>query len=282
MANSSEQKSLVFSPLSAQIVLTQTAEGASNRTLSQLVTALHLPKKRCVTQEAIRQLNLNISTDNLKLQSANKLYIAKNYKVLESFVEVSKEIYKAEIQNVDFSENEDTAQLINKWIEQHTNNKIRNLISPNSLSSFTRLVLVNALYLNAKWTTPFQKRLTSNGTFHLNNGSTINVQMMHSNTHGSSSYNYLNSSKLKAAFLRLGFLDSNLTMTYILPDVNKGIKEIENNLEEYLEPQNYSIQRVAVALPKFEITSDVINLQSILEQVSLLFILLQYMSFIYS
>lgn len=267
LASTTEQ-SIIFSSLSAQIVLGQTTEGARNQTLRQLVKVLHLPNK-CLWHSAVEQLNLNISLDDLKLLSANKLFIAENYPILDSFLSVSKEVYNSEIEHLDFGNNEAAANTINAWVEAHTNNKIKNLVSANSLSSATRLVLVNALYLNAKWESPFQTALTWADDFYLNNGSTIEVQMMHSSSSGGSSYKYFSSSKLDAKFLQMDFLSTNLSMTFVLPNTIGGIELIEDNLAECLAPQNYSYQRVSVAIPKFEITSDSMDFTSILVEVSI-------------
>lgn len=79
---------------------------------------------------------------------ANKVFFNSNLK-LSKFV---KENFDQEIQSMDFvHEVEKSRQEINHWVESKTNNKIKDLIAPNSINSFTNIVLVNAIYLQAKW-----------------------------------------------------------------------------------------------------------------------------------
>lgn len=198
---------------------------------------------------------------------ANKIYVAKNFSVLPSYLRIAKEIYKAGIQNVNFADNKGTANLINRWVEDQTNKKIQNLVSPGSLSASTKLVLVNTIYLNAKWVIPFPTYLTDISTFHLRHGSTKNVSMMRSNDERGSVYKYLNSSELGATFLQMDFQQSNLSMTFVLPNKGKYLEDIESNVEDYLEPLNYTKTRVSVAIPRFEINSGSMNLVDYLKKV---------------
>ncbi|MDG2614590.1 serpin family protein, partial [Vibrio parahaemolyticus] len=47
-------------------------------------------------------------------------------------------------------------KLINTWVAENTNHKIRKLL--DSLPSDTRLVLLNAVYLSAKWKITFEPK----------------------------------------------------------------------------------------------------------------------------
>ena len=49
----------------------------------------------------------------------------------------------------------------------------------DQLDPATRLVLANAIYLNADWQTPFAKNPTTNTTFTHADGTTVAVPMMH-------------------------------------------------------------------------------------------------------
>ena len=56
------------------------------------------------------------------------------------------EFSRATPETVDFSKSEVTRSRINTWVENQTNNKIKDLIAAGALTSQTKLVLVNAIY----------------------------------------------------------------------------------------------------------------------------------------
>ena len=66
---------------------------------------------------------------------------------------------------MDFGQPQTASHEINAWVEKQTNGKIKNLISPQSLNSLTRLVLVNAIYFKGTWVRPFKNIVTQEQTF---------------------------------------------------------------------------------------------------------------------
>lgn len=84
---------------------------------------------------------LNEKTDAYQLRTANRLYANTGFKVLEEFVNILAKQYQSEFQQVNFAKNsEEARQAINKWVEDVTNNKIKNLLAPQVLNENTRLV----------------------------------------------------------------------------------------------------------------------------------------------
>lgn len=55
---------------------------------------------------------------------------------------------------------------------------ISDLLGEGTVDQLTRLVLVNALYFNGHWKTPFPESGTHHRLFHKSDGSTISVPMM--------------------------------------------------------------------------------------------------------
>lgn len=58
---------------------------------------------------------------------------------------------------------------------------ISDLLAKGTVDELTRLVLVNALYFNGQWKTPFLEASTHQRLFHKSDGSTISVPMMAQN-----------------------------------------------------------------------------------------------------
>lgn len=55
---------------------------------------------------------------------------------------------------------------------------ISDLLDEGAVDELTRLVLVNALYFNGQWKTPFPESGTHHRLFHKSDGSTASVSMM--------------------------------------------------------------------------------------------------------
>ena len=65
---------------------------------------------------------------------------------------------------------EESRVTINNWIAEETEDKIKDLIPRDVIDSFTRFVLTNAMYFNAKWFWPFYLGDTKEGPFNLLDG----------------------------------------------------------------------------------------------------------------
>ena len=88
--------------------------------------------------------------------------------------------FLAEPVGMDFGRAVQSASAINQWVEEQTNKKIQDLISPGSISPMTKLVLVNAIYFKADWDVKFDKSKTKKGDFHVSPTQTVQTDMMFS------------------------------------------------------------------------------------------------------
>lgn len=90
-----ETGNFIVSPLSAEVVLALTNEGAKGDTAAELVAGISLPSSKEKTQKAIKSLlpNLKRSSEGLKLLSANKIYIDKGLKLEDDFKTVATTVY---------------------------------------------------------------------------------------------------------------------------------------------------------------------------------------------
>lgn len=153
---SKEDGNVFFSPLSVHTVLSLLSQGAEKDTLSQLNYALN------VTHDDAKEGYKSVmsSVNNIKdvvLHIANKVYVKDSYKLNKNFEDVARSNYFSEVEGVNFAEAANAAAKINNWVEQKTNNKIKDLIKPDDLDALTRLVLVNAIYFKGDWLHQFKK-----------------------------------------------------------------------------------------------------------------------------
>lgn len=85
------------------------------------------------------------------------------------------------VERVDFAGSADAARLaINAAVEEQTAGKIADLLARGTVNELTRLVLVNALYLKARWEQEFPETSTRKDAFYPEiPGSSAYVDMMH-------------------------------------------------------------------------------------------------------
>jgi serpin B len=179
-----------------------------------------------------------------------------NYSVKKSFNEVATKSFASEAQSLDFAQNEQSAATINKWVEDNTNNKIKDLISKDSLDASTTMVLVNAIYFKGFWTYQFDPKHTFKAPFYLNEQDTVEVDFMKVKKH----FKYGALPELDATAIELPYKDSDISMLIILPNSKTGLSALEGKLNTFdlgeVCSKLYS-QEVNVELPKFKIEFDI-------------------------
>ncbi len=88
------------------------------------------------------------------------------------------ESFGAEIENVDFAENEKAADKINGWVNKKTHQMIPTIVDKDKLGAATAAVLVNTVYFESAWSedwyVPEEKEKFTNA-----DGSTVNTELMY-------------------------------------------------------------------------------------------------------
>jgi serpin B len=248
---------LFFSPASISMALAMTYVGAAENTESQMAKTLHFEMPRVQLDEQMRALRTSWNTKEKKqgfrLDVANRLWGQDGYHFLPEFLRVTRTDYGAELGQLDFrSEAEKARQTINAWVEDHTGQKITNLIpSPEALKD-ARLVLTNAVYFKGEWQEPFDKGWTKNEDFHVSADRKIKAPMMHKQD----DFRYAHVDGLQVLELRYG--DESLSMVVLLPEKVGKLNQLEENLTTAnLQKWTESLdsEEVIVYLPKFKTTS---------------------------
>ncbi|XP_057662754.1 antichymotrypsin-2-like [Diorhabda carinulata] len=246
---------IIFSPFSAATVLSLASEGAKNVTKSELIEALHLSAESEKNQEAFKQLlpKLSIQTPYVSLLSANKIYADDGVTLEDAFKKIAVNIYRSDVENVKFAENIEAAIRINRWVEDQTRRKIKNLIESDEINADTVLVLVNALYLRADWFHPFTKSSTHPQKFYRTTSDFKEVDMMHN----VALFGYYENTELNTRFINLRFKYEGLSMVIALHNEIEGITTLQDNLEEVFKSQPWKPEFVDLKLPKFSISSSI-------------------------
>ena len=161
----------------------------------------------------------------------------------------------AEANVLDFSKNVEAAEIINTWIEEQTNDKIKDMIKSDMLSDITKLVLTNAIYFKGLWEKQFDPDATYETDFEITNDQTVKIDMM-SYTGDDSTFNYTETEDLQ--ILELQYQGNDLSMIILLPKENnisiaesalnaKNLTNWRNDLEE---------NEIIVKIPKFKFKTE--------------------------
>jgi serpin B len=250
---------LFFSPYSISNALAMTAAGARGETLDQMTKTLRLEvdqaKRDLAFQGLIDALNGKPEDRTFQLSVANALWGQKGYHFLPEFLKLTETNYRAGLRQVDFAgDSEKARQTINHWVEEKTQDKIKDLLAPGVIDGATRLVLTNAIYFKAAWARQFSESATTKEDFRLPGEKKIaNVPMMHRML----PFTYVDEETFQA--IDLPYEGEQLSMVVILPKKVDGLAALEKelsaaNLAKWHEKRKTG--PVELTLPRFKMTAE--------------------------
>ncbi|KAH7941223.1 hypothetical protein HPB49_011143 [Dermacentor silvarum] len=159
---------IFFSPFSISAAPSMALAGARDTTAQQLADVLR------VTGAEVRQQfwgllsKLGGLAPDVKLHVANRMYSEQTFPVLESYLSRLRGSYNATIESVDFRNRyEEVRRLVNTWVEEVTESKIKDLLPDDSVDAVTTLIIVNAIYLKGTWDSHFPPKSTCRMSFRL-------------------------------------------------------------------------------------------------------------------
>ena len=218
-------KNLFFSPTSISVALAMTAAGAHGPTQSEMANVLHLDadlaEAHAHYHQLLEQWNAEGEKRAYQLRVANRLWGQKGYPIRPEFLALTRQQYGAEMLLLDFAQSKAASQEINRWVEQQTNGKIKDLIPPGSLDAMTRLVLTNAVYFKGDWVQPFDKKNTKEEDFAFSAEGKVKVPLMHQQK----KLGYAEEETFQV--LELPYAGRELSMVVLLPKEVDGLPELE-------------------------------------------------------
>ena len=250
---------IFVSPLSISAALAMTYLGARGDTASMMKKVLRLEAlSDADLHAAFGEIltALNESNAPYTLRTASRLFVSRQHKFLDDFVAATRRHYGAEAALSDFVGDPDGTRLqINKWVEEQTAEKIKDLLPNGSIDSLTALVLVNAVYFKGDWATKFDSRGTHDSEFIVNAQNTVNVKMMFRHD----KYRLCVDSTIDCQILQLPYVSDRLAMVVLLPRQLDGLESLEKNLTaDRLQQALRAVSsarpvEVDVSLPKFRL-----------------------------
>lgn len=214
---------LVFSPASIGAALQMTLCGARGDTAAELAAALRLSGP----QDAADGLRLmsagllsaglaDVPGDGVVFRAPNTMWVQSGLPLVPQFAATLRSAAAVSVRDADFRHAAETArQEINDLVAGQTEDKITDLLGRGTLDDATRLVLVNAIYLNAAWAHPFPESATQDGPFYPagpQTGTPVTARMMRLRAN----LPYLRGDGYQAVLLP--YRGGRLAMTIVLPD----------------------------------------------------------------
>ncbi len=256
---------LFFSPFSISQALAMTLAGARGETERQMINTLHYELPQSALHPSFNALDRELASRGQGLQAeenqffelniANAIWGQQGYEFLPDFLDVLAENYGAGLRPVDFAgAPEESRARINDWVSEETQDKIRDLLPFGAVDSNTRLVLTNAIYFNASWQLPFDRRLTRELPFHLAGGSVVEVPMMTETSRDL--YGYVEGEGYQA--VDVPYSSGEMSMTILLPDEGTFV-EFEDSLNARVLDRIFDdleIGDIALTMPLFELESE--------------------------
>lgn len=187
-------KNHVHSPLSILLALGLLRSGASGRVaeqLDQVIASSGLDDWEAWAHQSVTTLRSRSGTfkqqdvtQRVTVAVAAAVFAALGLEVHKEYATRVAKVHDATIDQVDFTRPEEAAGKINRWAAEHTDNQITQIIDPGMLSPATVIVLTNALHLAAHWAREFTIDPQLTTPFRRDDGSSVQVAMMHTRTYG--------------------------------------------------------------------------------------------------
>lgn len=265
---SDSSENILFSPLSLSSAISMLVNGAEGDTKDQIVEAMGANEETLNTtyNQLINLLNSYSkekdfgNEEKVKttvINTANSAWFNKNVNVEKDFVDTLKKYYDADAMNVDFSD-ENTKDIMNKWIEEKTNNILKDTIKETKPLDIA--YLINTLYFKGTWKDEFYEKGTKKAPFYLSDGSEVEADMMFANF-GKKYYE-----DDTCQIVGLDYYDA--TMYVILPkgDLKTFISaEGYSKIEDMIKDATYN-NNIDVHFPKFKYKNST-NLNKRLENI---------------
>lgn len=169
------EENLLLSPLSAAYALGMTANGAKGQTLEQMEQVLGLPADQL--SQALGGYLVQLGQDK-QLRLANSLWVngKEEFHPNQDFLDKAAGQYQAQVFQGTFDD--EMLKQINRWVSKKTQGRIPFILQ--ELDNRDVMVLLNALYFDAKWETPYRKTQIQDEIFTTEAGEQCPAKMMHS------------------------------------------------------------------------------------------------------
>lgn len=181
--------SVFISPTSIALALGMAYNGADGQTAEAMAAAMQLGSvRRGLSRDELNNANLALvqalsdaasddaDSSRVRLDIANSIWYRREMAFNPTFLQDSERYYRALVSGLDFNA-PDSVDTINHWVSDATEGLIPTVV--DQLSDDLVMLLINAVYFNGEWTTPFEEHLTRDMPFQSTSGDRLTVPMMY-------------------------------------------------------------------------------------------------------
>ena len=176
----SKDENVLISPLSIQLALAMTANGAEGNTKAEMEALLGGEISLEDLNEYLYSYVNNLpSAEKYKLQIANSIWFRDDegrLQVEKGFLQKNADYYGAQAYKAVFDDQ--TLKDINNWVKDHTDGMIDSIL--DQIDEDAVMYLINALVFDAEWQHVYDKSDVYKGKFTNIGGTEKQVDMMHS------------------------------------------------------------------------------------------------------
>lgn len=253
---------LIYSPTSLSIALAMAYAGAEGQPKTDMAGVLHFTLDEETLHRAFNALDLaldELESDDrgfdedegvpFTLNIANSLWAQQNLEFNRDFLNLLAINYGAGVGRVDFwNDPVGSAEVVNDWIADKTEDKITQALSPDSLTPETILLIVNAIYFLANWENQFESDFTTDETFHTFADGDVTVPMMHQQER----FRYVEDDGWQA--VELPYIGGDASMVILLPE-SEEYTRVEAMFDSSLLAEirdGMEYREVSLSMPRFE------------------------------
>lgn len=266
-------QNIFYSPYSIASALSMLDTGAMGATKDEIEKALGITDLETWNAEMKAYLSKEWSA-NTFVNTANSVWMNKDTAWSEDiesgFLEPVKNNYKGDVYEADFNGQADkVVKNVNNWVSDNTNKMIPEILK--DIPGGTVMMLINAVYFEGKWDTPFTTDNTFKGKFY-GTDKESEVDMMH--LYGEH-FTYMDNGEIKG--ITLPYDGESIVMKVFMPtaedgDINKLFDKLSNEdkqkLIDSLDNGN-NVEIEALQLPKFTDEQSIDGLDDILKNMGI-------------
>lgn len=248
-----------FSPFSSHRVAAILAEAARGQTQSQLLAMAHLKTDSDARKSEAGLLSSELASSagrgGMLLDVATSIWAPPGVVMEPAFESMVKDRFGASLEMLPAADPAASAVAVNKWIRDRTRGRIQQMVGADAFEQGDGAILaVNAIYLKANWSDPFQAKRTRPRPFILTSGSqTLMATMLHSSSH-----HYGEAATWQC--LEMAFGGGDTSMFFLLPRSEKQREQIEAQLTPEAWAKVLAAMAswdVSVMMPRFAFSTQV-------------------------
>ena len=266
-------ENIFYSPYSISSALSMLDVGANGATKKELENALGITD----LDEWNAEMKTYLSKDwsqNTFVNTANSVWMNKDTSwsadIEKDFLTPAKDYYSGEVYEADFNGQPDkVVQNVNNWVSTNTNKMIPEILK--EIPGGTVMMLINAVYFEGKWDTPFTEDKTFQSSFYGTDKESV-VDMMH--LYGEH-FTYMDNGEIKG--ITLPYDGDNVVMKVFMPtsddgDINELFDKLSNEEKQKLIDSLDNANNVEIdtlQLPKFTDEQSIDGLDEILQNMGI-------------